>query len=530
MSSESNGTSSTVPTVNHSTAKPITFTLTKSKTGPKRRKRADKDAYLPGSVTQLIPESALFSSLTAFERQLDSLIAERSVQLQDCFNSVKTQRQVMRLYVWHECDNNLPLDPNITVDPAFHEPPSFTLRIHGHWVDPLAVVVGPGIAGPPGPLRTLANHLDSFTVKFSDHLIAKSNKRQKLNSSESSNSTNKSEIEDESFIEWHSNSAKMVTDGFEIHRCMTDKSGEARITLNLATYPRSYQLSQSLLRITGGPNTQSMARVTKGLWEYLSFNHLLSPTDATQVVPNDAITILLGNSPTQLSFAQLLKYIETNHLSPIEPIRINHYIDVTQPGGLESTQIFDIDVELHELPVLSTISSQGLIDTASQLSITSSFSSTAARFDNPKMPSISREIGELDKTIEGLMKDMHALEKRRQFLKAFATSPIESMQLLLAQHAQHAMMTATTVRAQHAEKQARLQEEQRKEMGDSATSLSLGSSESVALMPGQEEKSRRAEYYVQSEWMHDAIDRYLNANSEAKRYAAHVQRQQQPTL
>ena len=151
-------------------------------------------------------------------------------------------------------------------------------------------------------------------------------------------------------------------------------------------------------------------------------------------------------------------------------------------------------------------------------------------------PSLSKEwrdLSALGDAISSQLSELHRIATRRHFLHAFAACPVDTIHLLLAQQARHAMLSLTTHRAEQAEQAVRREQahmaaaalELSSTAGaagnataaaaSSGAHLHLAGSRSVALLGGEEEKARRGRYYA-AEWMQDAVDRYLEHASSGR--------------
>ena len=168
----------------------------------------------------------------------------------------------------------------------------------------------------------------------------------------------------------------------------------------------------------------------------------------------------------------------------------------------------------------ATASALSPVASAATSTSASSSASPPAPLPPPSVPpSLSREwkeLSSLSDAMSGHLTELHRISRRRDLLHAFAHCPVDTLHLLLTQQTRHCMNTLTTQRADQAEK--RIRQEQQLQLAvasvappnaaNSIAHLHLGSSRSVALTLGEEEKARRGRYYT-AEWMADAVDRYL---------------------
>lgn len=355
--------------------------------------------------------------------------------------------------------------------------------------------IGAGsIAG--APLRVLGNLLDSIVIQL-DPLIYPG---------------------EDGLIEWHKHSSPALTDGMEIHR-VGDRDCLCKISLSFDYSPTRYTLSPSLSRIVNlrqATHTQVLA----ALWSYIATRSLFNPQDNTQILPDAQLTVMLGNS-SPVTLQQLNHHITQNHLFTAEPIHLSYQITMTPIAA--PVAVYDITLPCNELPALNSITAALSHD----LPYNSSFNK-----ETFLPPSIQKEIHTIETQIHEQIKEFHRIKRRRDLLHTFAEQPLETIQLLLTQQTRLTMMTLTTQRAQLAEEEIRRQQQQMRQNiegqgkgqgNDNSTdsslssSLSLGPGTSVARVPGEEEKSRRANYYS-ADWIADAVDRYLEMKEKRCEY------------
>ena len=510
-----------------STAKGVLFSDSR-----KRRKR-HADRVLPERVEVDVPDSALFSELLALERRVDAAIAARYVQLQEALYTPQHLYQTLRLYVWHEWQ---------------HLPAGWywTLRLLACWIDDSDGSLGAGSGAASSPLRVLGNIMQSVTIQLDPVLYPDPA---------------------DGCIEWRKHSTVALTDGVELHRKEWTASGKGTaacgVKVLLVPYysPPLFTLSSTLSRIVG-LRQATHPYVLRAVWRYCTERSLLSPTDASVIVMDDALSALMDSHQSS-TLQQINHRITQQHLTPAEPIQLQHSIG--RPGAAaasDSVSVFDLTLPLPEMPAIANVGSHmqttfaafaanatnepihathnntpdELSNTAAALPATSAASS-ASSSPSPVLsssaaslpPSLVKEwkdLSALTDNVSAQLSELHRLSARRDFLHAFASCPVDTINLLIAQQARHAMLALTTHRAEQAEQAVRREQaqmaaaaisaaggsssavQQSAAAAGSGSHLHLAGSRSVALQGGEEEKARRGRYYA-AEWMQDAVDRYL---------------------
>ena len=457
------------------------------------------------------------------------------------------------MYVWHEWQ---------CLPSGWY----WTLRLLCCWIDDNDGSLGAGSGAASSPLRVLGNIMQAVTVQLDPVLYPDPA---------------------DGCIEWRKQRSPALTDGFELHRKDWTASGKGTAACGVKVLlvpdysPPLFTLSSTLARLVG-LRQATHPYVLRAVWRYCTDRSLLSPTDASTIVPDDALSALM-NSHQPCTLQQINHRVTQLHLTPAEPIQLQHHI--TRPAaaagaaaaaaagaGGDSVSVFDITLPLPEMPAIANVGAQMQTTfaafaanaaaeaniteptnpTAAQDEVTGSAvivaaaatsgaapslaaptSSTASSASSASAPPASvppslakewKELSALNDNIAAQLTELHRIVARRHFLHAFAACPVDTINLLIAQQARHAMLSLTTHRAEQAEQAVRREQAHiaaaaiaaaggsgqtaAAAAAGSGTHLHLAGSRSVALLGGEEEKARRGRYYA-AEWMQDAVDRYL---------------------
>ena len=464
--------------------------------------------------------------------------------------------QTVRLYVWHEWQH---------LSGGWY----WTLRLLACWVDDNDGSLGAGSGAASSPLRVLGNVLQSLSVQLDPVLYPDPAEgciewRKQTTPA----LTDGFEVHRK---EWTATGRGAAACGVKL--------------LLVPEYsPPLFTLTAALSRIVG-LRQASHPYVLRAVWRYCTDRSLLSASDASIIQPDEALSALM-DSHQPATMQQINHRITQHHLTPAEPIQLHHSItrpasmsssssssSTATASAADSVSVFDITLPLPEMPAIANVGAQmqttfaafatnaaadannSQVNTATvaeddgasnaaasdannntnsnssnaspSLAITTTSSSSSSSLSLSSVPpSLSKEwkdLSALSDAISSQLSDLHRIAARRQFLHAFASCPVDSINLLIAQQARHAMLALTTHRAEQAEQAVRREQSQLAALAaaqptsssnsinsSSASSahLHLAGSRSVALLGGEEEKARRGRYYA-AEWMQDAVDRYL---------------------
>ena len=417
----------------------------------------------------------------------------------------------------------------------------WTLKVVCDWVDDADCSVGAGSA-VGSPLRVLGSLLSCLLLQLDPALYPN----------------------DDGLVEWRKDSSPALTDGFELHRPAVDAACTVKLFLYPEYSPPLYTLSSALSRLLS-LRQGSHVQVLRLLWSYCQSQSLLSASDPGVILPDDRLTAVLGSSGA-VSLQQLNAAVEKEHLFAPEPVQLSHTIArppsaaaAAAAASPSALSVFDITLPLPELPAnaamgstlhsaFESIASQqppasvalqpnsqqaaGQSPAGDAAAPAASSSSSAGASVPPPLSREWKELQSLTEAVGGQLSELRRIQRRRDFLQAFASAPTDCLHLLLSQQTRHVMSALTTQRADQAERRVRAeqqsrlllsaaadaqqqQQQQSRSPSVPAAQLLLGGSRSVALLGGEEERGRRGRYY-HADWMADAVDRYLEHRHSIK--------------
>eukprot|EP01102_Stenamoeba_stenopodia_P005692 TRINITY_DN16433_c0_g1_i1.p1 TRINITY_DN16433_c0_g1~~TRINITY_DN16433_c0_g1_i1.p1 ORF type:complete len:432 (+),score=110.78 TRINITY_DN16433_c0_g1_i1:52-1347(+) len=359
--------------------------LTPGRPSKAERVKTPKKQKISGVVSQtveknpeVIPESLLFTQLQDMEKKMDYYIARKQIELGETFRA-RTNRVIrtIRLNISNTYDNQIATyHLDYKADSALKDPPSWTLRIDGTVLD-TAQLVAASPSKAPVPHVPQKRKFSSFFNKVTIILDPK--------------------IED-NIIEWHKPVTGCEVDGFEIKRACNFPS-TAIIQLHIDYNPPRFKLSQSLSQVLN-VHTETRTRVIVLMWQYIKLHRLVDPDDKRQVLLNEPLKKLFGCDKT--AFTSLPDMLR-EHLGPADPIEFTYQI---RTSGDTSTfdQTYQIHIEEDDDPILQ------------QLNLS---------------PARKKEVVTLDEVISRSIVSVHDHAKKREFMYAFATDPINFINTLV---------------------------------------------------------------------------------------------------
>lgn len=400
-------------------------TCARPQTVQERRKSGKKrlltERELPSQLDVLIPESRVYSKLLKFEQRLDASIARKHIELQEALNAGKVQQNViLRVLIYNEYHDQA--FETETDNPE--DPPGWTLRIQGQVLD-------------KDTLAPSKNHKLAFS-NFLQKMVVQLDPRHY----KGTNST----------IVWRKDTAVAVSDGFEIRR-RGEGECDCKISIWLDHAPPQYQVAKPLDKLIG-VDTANMDTILSALWEYIKENELQdeeSPTKTT-IKMNKDLQKVFGRQSIEMS--DLVKELRC-HLRPPDPVVFKYRVRLS--GDInENAECYDFD-----LPCPDRFSTRLNLNNNPQ--------------DRQGRPSTQHfvENSKLETKISEIVAETHEHLRRREFLMAFADSPVNIINLLLT--------------SQHND----LKTAERSKMGLPGSLLETGSE------------------VFQQEWVPDAVDRYL---------------------
>eukprot|EP01116_Phalansterium_solitarium_P008518 TRINITY_DN22432_c0_g1_i1.p1 TRINITY_DN22432_c0_g1~~TRINITY_DN22432_c0_g1_i1.p1 ORF type:complete len:414 (-),score=125.49 TRINITY_DN22432_c0_g1_i1:179-1420(-) len=353
-----------------------------------------KEIPLSSQLEAQIPESHIFTKLLAFERDIDSRLSKRRLEVQDSQRTTRSVR-VLRLSVYNLHHNQ---DAFYHSDPAFanelRDQAGWTLRVEGRLLDE-----------QPGSLSYGA-HQSRTKPKFSQ-LVSKL-----LVELDKTIFTQGDDL-----IEWNESQRETAADGFEIRRPGSHEL-DVKLLLHLKHSPPQYKLSDALSRLLG-LREDTRAKVLTTLWYYIKNHQLQDHDDRRTVINNPALREVFGCE--RMSFDQIPLLI-LQHLSPPDPTEIDYRIQLSgDPATYART--FDLPIQWEE--------------------------------PAPPIDDDSREIAKCDEEIAKVHEALLRHKRKHEFMLAFAADPVTFLNTLVSsQIRDYKMMHVEATRDEEAERHA----------------------------------------------------------------------------
>eukprot|EP00457_Paulinella_chromatophora_P006260 gb/GEZN01006278.1/.p1 GENE.gb/GEZN01006278.1/~~gb/GEZN01006278.1/.p1 ORF type:complete len:429 (+),score=29.41 gb/GEZN01006278.1/:40-1326(+) len=255
---------------------------------------------------------------------------------------------------------------------------------------------------------------------------------------------------------WSKAHSPATCDGWLFKRT-GQQSCQAKISVYLANYPAQFKLSKKLSALLELKQA-SKANIFKALYAMIERARLRVPGRITTIRPNEELAEIIGLGEIDLTD---IPSKLTSHLLPPDPVVIDFLCRVSDSeedledsaGGLE---VYDIPVDFPDRSVEM----------------------------NPMSHTQDGQVDELEKKIATLTKELHKIRQKRDLLRSFCEAPIGTMETLI-------IAQAADVRGY------------RRRDHDMTFNPSL-----------DQEHLRRADQF-QSDWMPDAVDRYLEDRRQA---------------
>ncbi|KAL3150613.1 hypothetical protein ABBQ32_000419 [Trebouxia sp. C0010 RCD-2024] len=346
----------------------------------KRKKRKLMDNRLPEKAMACVPESALYSQLQEYERQLDSCILQKQAEVQDSMRRPNHLAKKLRLYVYNTHANQ-------EASATSSEPPSWTLIIQGKLMEPQAASVAGQLSAPPvyqPPPHPFTHYIRRLTAKLDPEQYG--------------------DGEDQAL--WQKDQhTRNHRDSFEIRR-RGSQAVEVSLEVEVDNQPERYTLSASLSAVLGLKQA-TRAGVLHALWAYIKANRLQSAQQASQVECNAQLGAVFQAKQVKLSS---LSHRINPHLRPIEPLSLRYTVRVSGDNPTHPDS-YDIDME-----VPATTADQA----------------TASLLQNLNT---SREVEQLDQRIMNAVHRVHEHKRRRAFFLGFSQSPVDFINALVASQA-----------------------------------------------------------------------------------------------
>lgn len=255
----------------------------------------------PAFIDELLPQEHLFFTLQNLEREIDSKVVQKQLQIADASFKTSKVKRTLKLFVSNTVEDIQQVEGGEPV-------PSWALRIEGKLET----------YGRHGRLanRKLSHYFQSVCVEFEQNQ------------------------NDKQFVEWRNSPSCPESDGFEVRRVGVPFSKHFTIVLTLSNQPERLKLSPDMaavLQIQAGTRPE----IVMAIWQYIKLHNLQESDEKKQVLNDKALANLFGCP--KMTFSEIPNVIQP-HLLPIDPITIEYDIDMEHGGLL----VHDIEVDLED--------------------------------------------------------------------------------------------------------------------------------------------------------------------------------------
>jgi len=109
-------------------------------------KRGRVDKKLPNKVEAFVPESSLFNQLVQTEKKVDAMLLRKWIEREEATRRPQRTRRTLRVFLsnivanqpYQQSDNEYEALDQATINEGAPQPPSWTMRIEGRLLEPLA--------------------------------------------------------------------------------------------------------------------------------------------------------------------------------------------------------------------------------------------------------------------------------------------------------------------------------------------------------------------------------------------------------
>ncbi|KAL4425736.1 hypothetical protein ABPG75_009752 [Micractinium tetrahymenae] len=375
-----------------------------AKKGGAGRKRRASDLRLPDRGDLLVPDSPLFAQLQDAERRVDMLISRKKHELQEMYASFRrgppgsslaggSVRRKLRVYVRSEHQHQ-----GAAADAA--EPPSWVLTISGRLLGKDKVADKAGALGGLDGEEGGHHHKHHFT-----HYIKRLEVQ--LDPAQCPGDSGRLAWDKARHDREHREAIQL--------RRLGNKPVEATISIEIDHQPAQWRLSPALAAALGLRGLHSLPYVMQALWGYIKAKQLFEPTERGPVTIrcDERLRELFGGAAS-VELGRMAEALKP-HLSLPEPVKITYTVRPDGPA-VAHPDCYDFEVEVPlstELPPYTAKAGAG------------------------------REIEQLDVSLTTVLARLAEHRRRRTFLLAFAQSPVDFVQALVAAHGRDLRMAAS---------------------------------------------------------------------------------------
>ena len=350
-----------------------------------RKKPKLPENRIPDKVAALVPESAVYTQLVELEARVDTALARKKIDIQECLKNPHRVQRTLRIYVFNTFANQKSMNPEKTNA----EPPSWTLKIIGRILED---GVDPVLAGTSDKLSSSYPKFSSFFKKITIYL-------------------DQGLYPDNHVILWEKARSPTLHEGFEVQR-KGDKEFNAIIRLEMNYVPEKFKLSTALSEVLGF-EVDTRPRIVAAIWHYVKSRKLQNPNDHSFFVCDPPLRKVFGDEKIKFSMVPLKI---SHHLSPPQPIHLEHKVKLSgnNPAG---TTCYDVLVDV-PLPLEKELSA---------------FLASTERH---------KEIDAYDEIICASIKKIHEHNRRRAFFLSFSHSPAEFINALITSQSRDLQLLA----------------------------------------------------------------------------------------
>ena len=276
-----------------------------------RKKRKLPERQIPDKVAAILPECALYTQLLEFEAKVDASLSRKKIDIQESLKNHPCVQKTLRLYVFNTYAHQGQTDP----DKKSTESPSWSLKIIGRILedgkDPILA----------GKVHKSYPKFSSFFKKITIYLDA-------------------SLYPDNHVILWESDRSPALHEGFEVKR-KGDKESTVRIRLEMNYMPERFKLSPALSEVLG-IEVDTRPRILAAIWHYVKSKKLQNYEDNSFFACDPPLQKVFGEE--KMKFIMVSHKI-TQHLTPLQPIHLEHRIKLSGNCPVEST-CYDVLVDV----------------------------------------------------------------------------------------------------------------------------------------------------------------------------------------
>ncbi|ORE10749.1 Yip1-domain-containing protein [Rhizopus microsporus var. microsporus] len=335
------------------------------------KKKRPVDRNIPPKIEAYVPESRLYEELCQFERNMDTAIMRKRLEIQEALGKPNKVKRTMRIFIsntaadqLHQEEEEEEVDGQVFEINSENEP-SWTLKIEGRLLDPLIPTK------KAQPVQKFTSFFKSIIVELDPEKYPEGN-----------------------LIEWRKQPSSVESDGIEVKR-KGDTNVNVRIILVPDYTPQKFKLTPALSELTG-LKLATKSHIVSELWNYIKLHNCQDAKDK-RIIHCDRKMQAIFNA-TQLQFHEIPELIQRQVTQP-DPIVLEYTIRVDKRFNM-SSKAYDVDVELDSVLKQKMMN----VVAASQ---------------------VQKDILSLDDKIVQCVQSINNSKMKRDFLMQFSSHPIE---------------------------------------------------------------------------------------------------------